>query len=116
MVLIAAEPDDEEILGAKDIKDDVGDGVLKFECMELDQAASIPPGGSGQSVVRSAHPGGAMVAMADGSVHFISSFIDTSEFAMGNGFTKVQLEDPTIFRTWQRLSISRDSQSVTTEF
>jgi prepilin-type N-terminal cleavage/methylation domain-containing protein/prepilin-type processing-associated H-X9-DG protein len=106
---------DEEIWGGQDIVDDVGVNVLRFECMEIDLAASTGSGGSGQSVVRSTHPGGAMTAMADGSVHFITNFIDAGDFVLSNGVSKAQL-DPAVYRTWQRLNSSRDDQAVTTEF
>ena len=106
---------DEETFGGQDVVTDVGTSTLEAECMELDIAASSGSGGSGQSVVRSVHTGGAFVSMADGSVHFVTDFIDSGDFVIGNGISKAQL-DPTVFRTWQRLNIAQDDLTVGAEF
>jgi len=52
---------------------DPGDDVLTRECMNC-----CPSGGAWQATVRSQHVGGVFVAFADGSVHFISNWIETS--------------------------------------
>jgi hypothetical protein len=91
----------------------VGEGQLDAECMYPDDW-----GHSAQSTVRSVHPGGAFVAMADASVRFISDFIENN--ATGTGFigyeasqgTQTFLPDEEM-RAWQRLNISRDGLLVT---
>ncbi len=59
--------------------------------------------GNIQGGVRSMHPGGAMVCFVDGSVHFISDFVDTSTYFD---------VDPSQYRTWQRLIASGDDQVI----
>ena len=66
------------------------------ECMPCDDVA-------GQGTVRSMHVGGAFVGFVDGSVHFISDFIDKG--------TQWNL-DPLEYHTWQRLCASGDQQVV----
>jgi prepilin-type N-terminal cleavage/methylation domain-containing protein len=67
-----------------------------------------------QSVVRSAHVGGVFVAMADGSVRFITDYIDTGTMPDAGSPAKIYeggKDDPTNpdkFRTWQRLHIAGD--------
>ena len=106
---------DEEIWGGQDVVDDIGVPKLEMECMEIDLAASSGANGSGQSVVRSVHAGGVYVSMADGSVHFVTDFIDSGNFVIGNGISKTQL-DPATFRIWQRLNISRDDLPVGSDY
>jgi prepilin-type N-terminal cleavage/methylation domain-containing protein/prepilin-type processing-associated H-X9-DG protein len=83
--------------------------MLAAQCMGVDTNVAF----SGQSTVRSRHPGGAMVAMADSSVHFLADFIDFGDigeigeyidFETGNDYTR--------FRVWQRLNMSQDDHSV----
>ena len=65
---------------------------------------------SGQSVIRSTHPGGVFVAMVDGSVHFISDFIEAGAVGYGAFIGDKQPVDatPTNFRVWQRINVSSD--------
>jgi prepilin-type N-terminal cleavage/methylation domain-containing protein len=85
----------------------VGEAQLLAECMHPDDW-----GHSAQSTVRSVHPGGVFVVMADASVRFISDFIENN--ASGIGF--VGYEEPLLaeqqLRAWQRLNISRDGLVV----
>ncbi|MEO2049075.1 MAG: DUF1559 domain-containing protein [Pirellulales bacterium] len=76
-----------------------GDDALVNECMPCDTVA-------GQGSTRSLHVGGVFVGFVDGSVHFISDFIEK-----GNQITNWSL-DPKTFRTWQRLCASGDAQVI----
>lgn len=70
---------DDDVYDVANIYEDVGQSTLAMECMLPDRGVDR----SGQSVVRSLHPGGAHVAMADGSVHFLSDFIDAGDISGG---------------------------------
>jgi prepilin-type N-terminal cleavage/methylation domain-containing protein len=90
-------PGGDGIFGCGRIKGSVGgeDALLK-ECMPCDDIA-------GQGAVRSLHVNGAFVGFVDGSVHFISDFIDKG--------TQWNLL-PEEYHTWQRLCASGDQQVV----
>ena len=95
-------------VNSPDIIAAVGKETLLAECMDL-----YAGGGSDaaiRSTVRSLHPGGAMVAMADGSVHFISDFIDKGSYGsiFNDAYTAVY-RDPSKFRIWERLNVSNDA-------
>jgi prepilin-type processing-associated H-X9-DG protein len=102
---------EDDLMGADAVIAAVGQGALAADCMlpqpGLDQ--------SGQSVVRSRHSGGANAAMADGSVHFLSDFIDSGEVVVDGAINSdpdpndVTTSD---FRTWQRLNVSRDGYTT----
>jgi prepilin-type processing-associated H-X9-DG protein len=110
---------DDDVFGKQDIIDDIGTSALRGECMMPDTNTDF----SGQSVVRSRHPGCANVAMVDGSVHFLSDFIDAGninddgiiDWGGGDAKSSMQPGDdahPNNFRVWQRLLISRDGYDV----
>jgi prepilin-type N-terminal cleavage/methylation domain-containing protein/prepilin-type processing-associated H-X9-DG protein len=69
----------DDVFGVNTILSDVGEGTLLSECMHPDKGVNE----SGQSVVRSLHPGGVHVAFADGSVRFISDFIQSATVGIG---------------------------------
>lgn len=93
-------PGGDGIFGCGRIKGSVGgDATLLSECMPCDDVA-------GQGAPRSLHPGGVYCGFVDGSVHFISDFVDK-----GSEATNWDL-DPATFRTWQRLCASGDEQIV----
>ncbi len=100
-------PGTDDMFNADDLIDEVGEERLLQECM-------MPfDGSSAQSTVRSLHPGGAMVAMADASVRFISDFIETN----GGGYHYIGFQSPnfspeTELKAWQRLNLSRDGLIV----
>jgi prepilin-type N-terminal cleavage/methylation domain-containing protein len=115
---------DDDIFGAQQIIDDIGESTLVTECMRPEPGSSGGGWGggigSGQSSVRSVHPGGAMVAMADASVRFISDFIDNGSlsaqsfgFCIANGAPEDITEAR--FGVWQRLNASNDGKTVTLE-
>jgi prepilin-type N-terminal cleavage/methylation domain-containing protein/prepilin-type processing-associated H-X9-DG protein len=90
-------PGGDGIFGCGRIKGSVGgEAALLTECMPCDDVA-------GQGTVRSMHTGGAYIGFVDGSVHFISDFIDKG--------TQWELL-PEQYHTWQRLCASGDQQVV----
>ena len=89
-------------------------GQLQTECMMPDSGVDA----SGQSLVRSLHPGGANCAMADASVRFISDFIESGS-SLGDGLVDDSPKgemDAGVFRTWQRLNVSRDGYAIEGEY
>lgn len=103
---------DDDVFGVSDIYADVGRNTLASECMQPDESVNA----SGQSVVRSVHPGGAHTAMADGSVHFLSDFIETGELQVG-GYIGQDPDDtlPEVFGVWPRLNVAADGYEVQLE-
>jgi prepilin-type N-terminal cleavage/methylation domain-containing protein len=101
-------PGDDDIVGHTNIIADVGREVLIAECFLPDWGAS------GQSVVRSVHSGGAFGAMADGSVRFLSNFIDAGSVGTGEyiGTTAADVQSQS-FGVWQRLNASSDGYEFT---
>jgi prepilin-type N-terminal cleavage/methylation domain-containing protein len=98
----------DDILGCNDIISTVGQATMQNANMGCD------PGGSGeQATFRSQHPGGAFVAMCDGSVHFLSESIEAGQdwgFSIdGNGnLTDLASE----WLTWQKLNAPADAQAI----
>lgn len=104
----ACSPGTDDIYQGNLIVSSVGEGQLRAECMVPDDW-----GFSAQSTVRSVHPGGAFVVMADASVRFISDFVENN--ATGIGFIGYgqPFQPEQEMRVWQRLNISRDGLIVT---
>ena len=99
------EPGSDDVYGVGDIIAIAGSSdELSRLCMGVQAGLEE----SGQSVARSLHPGGINVAMADGSVRFISDFVQTGDFVIsGAGVSEDQVNDEE-FLLWQRLNTSRD--------
>jgi prepilin-type N-terminal cleavage/methylation domain-containing protein len=104
---------DDDVFHGGALITELGDS-MRAECM-------YPYGGdaSGQSVMRSTHPGGIFVAMADASVRFISDFIDTGQQTaavadgrLGGAFNT----SPANFRTWQRLNLAADGFPIDSDY
>lgn len=94
---------------------DVPRDTLLADCMSPDPSVQA----SGQSVVRSVHPGGANCAMADGSVRLIGDFVDAGSALtlLGAYIGEVATDTSSqSLRTWQRLLISRDGYAIEGEF
>jgi len=90
-------PGDEDFRGGQDVADDVGRATMEAECMG---ASSWDY--SAQSVVRSTHPGGVHISMADGSSRFVSDFIDTGAQTTGLKYTQE------LYGAYQRLICAAD--------
>jgi prepilin-type N-terminal cleavage/methylation domain-containing protein len=90
---------------------------LLADCMDYDENVV---NASGQSTVKSRHPGGAVCALADASVRFVSDFIEVGEL----GITEDGLIDETppgqsserSLGAWPRLNISRDGYTAPSDF
>jgi prepilin-type N-terminal cleavage/methylation domain-containing protein len=92
----------------------LGQQAMRAQCMD---AADVD---SGQSVMRSVHPGGIFVAMADGSVRFISDFIQPGNIGYGayigaddNSGNSTQIRQEN-FGIWQRINMSKDGMLADT--
>ena len=98
----------DDIASIKSAIDEVGLATMEAQCMQAD--ANVDR--SGQSSVRSVHPGGAFVALADASVRFVSDFVDTGQLIYEGyvGETGPPNADVT-FRVWQRLNIGGDGMT-----
>ena len=88
----------DNILGCAEIVSAVGQDTLNRECMTCCNGCT-----STQGAPRSRHTGGVHVCLADGSVRFISNFIEK-----GTSWTL----DPNDFLTWQRLCASADQMPI----
>lgn len=87
--------------------------AMRAECMGVGYNQS-----SGESIVRSLHPGGVNAALADASVRFISDYIESgTHINQGTTGAKIlsaeagaalDMTTPQLFGAWQRLNVSRD--------
>jgi hypothetical protein len=93
----ACTPSGDNIQGCGKIEQDVGKATTQAECM------TCFPVGNEQGTMRSLHPGGVYACMGDGSVRFISDFIDKGT---------QQEPNPDEYHVWQRLNASGDEQII----
>jgi prepilin-type processing-associated H-X9-DG protein len=111
-------PKIDDVQGADQIIAEIGEPNLNGACMMPQNGLDM----SGQSLVRSLHPGGANCAMADASVRFISDFIDSGTLVLcEDGYIddKSNAGDQTtsaMLGTWQRLNIPRDGYAIEREY
>ncbi|MEM9185103.1 MAG: DUF1559 domain-containing protein [Planctomycetota bacterium] len=101
-------PGSDNIRWCDEVTDDVGELGMLQECMACNRGGA---GGSNQAGARSRHPGGVHAAFADGSVHFITDFVE-------KGFPfDINTSEPNVeqFGVWQRLSASADGLVVNDE-
>jgi prepilin-type processing-associated H-X9-DG protein len=107
-------PTDDDVFGSQDIIEDVSEKTLQSECMMPDRDTDL----SGQSVVRSLHPGGANIGLADGSARFIGNTVETGL----DGRLGVRIRSETgqtasdKLLLWQRLNLSRDGYILNSDF
>ncbi len=96
---------DDDLANCDQVVSAAGTDTLQRNCMGCFNSA----GGSvsAQAAPRSCHTGGVFVAFADGSVHFVSNFIETGA-QYQPGFDSA----PEKFLTWQRLIASSDGYPV----
>lgn len=103
---------EDDILDSDDVIAELGEDYLRSECMLPYDVGDQ----SGQSVVRSMHPGGAFVAMADASVRFVSDYVDCGAqgFLPSSTPSKILGDNatPELFRVWQRLNVARDGMVI----
>jgi prepilin-type N-terminal cleavage/methylation domain-containing protein/prepilin-type processing-associated H-X9-DG protein len=98
----------------------VEEATLLNDCMDYDQGVV---NASGQSTVKSRHPGGANCALADGSVRFVGDFIelgtlgecedgliDNEGGSCGDQTSAISLGP------WARLNISRDGYNLPSSY
>jgi prepilin-type N-terminal cleavage/methylation domain-containing protein/prepilin-type processing-associated H-X9-DG protein len=109
-------PKIDDVQGSADIIADIGEPNLNALCMMPQDGLDM----SGQSLVRSTHPGGANCAMADASVRFISDFIESGTlYKTEDGYidmTPVDQTTPDVLGVWQRLNIPRDGYVIDREY
>jgi hypothetical protein len=106
--------EDDDLFGDADVIADVGESSLLTQCMMPAKGLNL----SGQTIVRSRHAGGAMIALCDASVRFVSDFIDQGNIRIAGYVGDKRPDDlkPENFRIWQRLLVSRDSFDVSGDF
>ncbi len=101
-------PGSDDIIGNQDVVASFGQEYLRQECMLPYESSSWDV--SAQIVTRSQHPGGIFATMCDGSVQFISDFVETG--GQTNGLRCAE----TIFGVWQRLTCPDDGYVVSNDF
>jgi prepilin-type N-terminal cleavage/methylation domain-containing protein/prepilin-type processing-associated H-X9-DG protein len=89
------------MLSCTDLRTAVGDPSGK-QLLQLGMGCSTPDRPNSQQTVRSLHSGGVNVCLADGSVRFISDFIE-----LGSPGTP-----PDCLGIWDKLNLSNDSQPI----
>lgn len=100
---------DDVFLGAA-IINAVGEARLTQECMAVfDNPGAV----SAQSSVRSSHPGGAVCGMADGSVRYITDFVESGIIGHVNEYSSYY---PDEFGVWQSLNHSFDGLVIDGDF
>jgi prepilin-type N-terminal cleavage/methylation domain-containing protein len=102
----------DDVWRSADILAKVGQATLTNQCM-----STFPTAYSNQSVVRSLHPGGAFCALVDGSVRFMSEYIEGGSFVGPEPQAAAYAANfPASFLTWQRLCLSQDSLPITEDY
>ncbi|MEO0529485.1 MAG: DUF1559 domain-containing protein, partial [Planctomycetota bacterium] len=100
-------PSHDDVYEGPDLVTKISEVGLNQQCMGVDRSVDA----SGQSTVRSQHPGGVIGALADASVRYFSDSIETGAFTLAGEIQAEQTNEDD-FLTWQRLNVSRDSFTV----
>lgn len=100
----------DNIQGCQDIYSSIGEGSALAECMSCNHLVNDL---TSQGVVRSRHPGGIHACFTDGSVHFISDFIQRSNI-FDLRPNRIDNDPETFLGVWQRLNTSADSLLIDT--
>ena len=98
-------PGQDDIFNGANIIAEVGEDRLRSECMMNDPGVNV----SGQNVVRSVHPGGVFVSMADASVRFVSDFIEAGTIG-SSAYIGQNPNDLQSLGVWQLLNLSADGR------
>ena len=103
----------DDILTAPQILTETTQEALELDCMGISSFAR-----SAQTTVRSRHVGGSMAAFVDGSVHFITDFVNSGDPFAGNLSDKLPAPGRCVQQyvgVWQALNSANDG-FVTGEF
>jgi hypothetical protein len=98
------QPGTDDIRDNVEIIDDAGEAVLRADCMLPFNSSSWNI--SAQVAARSRHVGGIYAAMCDGSVQFISDFVDSGQQTAGLTCQE------SAFGVWQRLNCPDDGYVI----
>ena len=101
------------IFNYNEIVSAVGVGTLKSECMDVYVGAGP---GSVKSSLKSQHPGGVIVALADASVRFLSDFMDSHSVERETNYAPIPWQNEREISTFLRLCVIDDGLPIKTDY